>query len=72
LKILRCTEYSSQKLSQLSQWNNWLHDPASNTNCFLSRVTCVSPTHLNKTIWNKVILFQPSKTYIQGSILFKN
>jgi hypothetical protein len=44
LKNLSCRKYSFQKLSQFLQGNNVLHDPASNTDDFLSKDTCVSST----------------------------
>jgi hypothetical protein len=59
LKNLSCKMYSFQKLTQFSQGNNVLDAPASKTDCFLSRDTCVSSTHLNRSVWNKMSLSQP-------------
>jgi hypothetical protein len=47
-KILSCRKYSFQKLTQFSQGNNVLENPASNTDGFLSRHTCISSTQLNR------------------------
>jgi hypothetical protein len=45
-----CRNYSIQKLTQFSQGNNLLDDPASKTDGFLSRDASVSSTQLNKLI----------------------
>jgi hypothetical protein len=47
LKTVICRKYSFQKLSQFSQAINVLDAPASNTDVFMSRDTCVSSTLLN-------------------------
>jgi hypothetical protein len=52
MKKLRCRKYSFQTLTQLSQGNNLLDAPASNTDGFLSRDTCDSSTQLKRPIWN--------------------
>jgi hypothetical protein len=51
--ILIYRKYSFQKLTETSQGNNVLDVPASMTDVFLWRATCVSSTQLNRTIWNK-------------------
>jgi hypothetical protein len=58
LKILICRKDSFQKLCQFSQGKNVLDAPASKTDAFLSRDTCVSSTQLNIHIWNKMSLSQ--------------
>jgi hypothetical protein len=50
LKTMICRKYSFQKLTQLSQGNNVLDVPASNTDGFLLKDTCVSSTQLNRPI----------------------
>jgi hypothetical protein len=50
LQTLSFRKYSFLKLTQLSQGNNGVDDPASNTDCFLWRDTCVSSTQLNRPI----------------------
>jgi hypothetical protein len=65
-------ELFSQKLSQFSQGNNVLDAPASGTNGFLLRDTCISSTQLKRPIRNKHCLSPPWKTYVAGSIPFKN
>jgi hypothetical protein len=44
LKVLGFRKYSYPKLTQFSQANNVLDAPASNTDGFLSRNTCLSST----------------------------
>jgi hypothetical protein len=36
------------------------------------RDTCVSSTHLNRSIWNKMSLSPPWNLWFAGSIPFKN
>jgi hypothetical protein len=47
---LVCRKYSVQKLTQVSQGNNVVDAPVSNTHGFLSRDTWVSSTQLNRPI----------------------
>jgi hypothetical protein len=42
------------KLNELSLGNNALDSAACNTDGILSTDTCVSSTHLNRPIWNKM------------------
>jgi hypothetical protein len=49
-----------------------LDPPASNTDGFIWRGTCVSTTQLDGPIWNKVSLYHPWKTYDAGTFHFKN
>jgi hypothetical protein len=44
LETMMFKGYSFQKLTQFSQESNVLDAPVSNTDCFLSRDTCVSST----------------------------
>jgi hypothetical protein len=56
LTIESCRENTFPKVTQLSQGNNMLDAPASNTDGFLSRDSFLSPTLLNICIWNKMSL----------------
>jgi hypothetical protein len=49
---------SFQKLTQLSQGNNVLDDPASNIDAFQSRDACISSTQLNIPLWKKMRVSQ--------------
>jgi hypothetical protein len=53
-----CRRWSFQKLTQLSQGNNVLDSPASNTEGFLQE-THVILKQVNRTIWNKMGLSAP-------------
>jgi hypothetical protein len=55
LENLTGRRYFFQKQIQFSQRNNRLHAPDSNIGAFLFRVTCVSSTQLNRSIWNKCV-----------------
>jgi hypothetical protein len=51
-----CRKYSFQTASLFAQINNMLDAPASNTDGFLLRDTCLSSTWLNRSICNKMRL----------------
>jgi hypothetical protein len=53
LKSLIYRKYFFQKLTDISQGNNVLDAPASMTDAFHWRATCVFSTLLNMPIWNK-------------------
>jgi hypothetical protein len=59
LKTLSYRKYSFQQLTQFSQGNNILDAPASNTDGFLWRDTCISSSPVNRPIWNKESLSPP-------------
>jgi hypothetical protein len=59
LKTMICRKYSFQKLNEFSQGNNVPDVPASNSDGFLWRDTCVSSTQLNRPICRKQSLFPP-------------
>jgi hypothetical protein len=59
LKTMIFRKYSFQKLTQFSEGNNVLDAPASNTDGFPSRDTCVSSTHMNRPIWSKQSVYPP-------------
>jgi hypothetical protein len=61
-KNLSSRNVAFQKLTHISQGNNVLGAPASKTDGFLSRDTCVSSTQLNMPTWNEDSLFPPFKT----------
>jgi hypothetical protein len=54
LKVLMCRKNSFHKLTQFSQVNNVLDAPASNSDGFLLRDTCISTTSLNRPSCNKM------------------
>jgi hypothetical protein len=58
--------YSILTGNQCATWCILLH------RWFLWTDTCVSSTQLNKPVWNIESLSRPRKTYIAGSIPFKN
>ena len=72
LKNLSGRGYDFQKLTSFSHGDNVIDAPVSDTNDFLLRETCVSSPQLIRPISNKQSLSPPSKTYIVGSIPFKN
>jgi hypothetical protein len=63
--------YSFQKLSQLSQGNNVQDAASSSIDDFLWRDTCVSSTQLNRSFWNKMILYPPWNFDLQEVFLSK-
>jgi hypothetical protein len=53
LKTMICRKYSFQKLIPILKGTTVVDAPASNTDSFPSRDTCVSTTLLNRPIWSK-------------------
>jgi hypothetical protein len=72
LKTLICRMYSIQKLTQISHVNNVLCAPASDTDIFLCRDTCVSSSYLKRPILNKMPLCPPLKLWFAWSIPFNS
>jgi hypothetical protein len=68
LETVISRKYFFQKLTQFSQGNNVIHAAASNTHSFLSKDICVSSSHLNRPLMNKVSLSPPWKLWFPGSI----
>ena len=63
---------SFQKTTSILTGNQVLLAPATQTNGFLSRDTCISSTQLDRLIWIKMS-FSPSwKLWFSGSIPFKH
>jgi hypothetical protein len=69
-KSLIYRKYSIQKFTDISQDNNLLDAPASMTDAFLWRATCVS-TQLNMPIWNKKSLSPVENAKLQEVFLSK-
>jgi hypothetical protein len=67
-----CRKYFFQKLSQFTQGKNVLDVPAFTTDGFLWRVTCVSSTYLNRSIWNKMNISSSGKVWLQNYFFQKS
>jgi hypothetical protein len=65
-------KYSIQKLTEFSPGINVLGIPASNTDGFLSRATCVSSPPVNRLVWKKMSLSPLRKFRFPESIPLKN